>query len=89
MRADRVHATLGDIVTGRRPGRTNDEEITIFDSTGTAIQDVAAAIRIYEHAAAHGIGLACRLGAAAPDEIDLTTVHARTTEKSHAKIADH
>jgi ornithine cyclodeaminase/alanine dehydrogenase-like protein (mu-crystallin family) len=35
-----------------------DDEITIFDSTGTAIQDVAAAVRIYERAKTSGRGLA-------------------------------
>ena len=38
-----VHAELGDLVTGRKPGRTDPAEITLFDSTGVAIQDVAAA----------------------------------------------
>jgi len=46
----RVHAELGDIVAGRKPGRTRDDEITVFDSTGTALQDVAAAIAVYERA---------------------------------------
>ncbi|HEY6052053.1 MAG TPA: ornithine cyclodeaminase family protein, partial [Thermoanaerobaculia bacterium] len=36
-------ATLGEVLAGRRPGRVDDAEITIFDSTGTALQDVAAA----------------------------------------------
>lgn len=45
-----VHAELADLVTGRKPGRTSDEEITLFDSTGTALQDVAAAAFIYERA---------------------------------------
>jgi ornithine cyclodeaminase/alanine dehydrogenase-like protein (mu-crystallin family) len=55
------HATLSDLVAGRKPGRTNADEITIFDSTGVAIQDVAAAIRIYERASAQGTGLAIQL----------------------------
>ena len=38
-----VHAELGDLVAGRKPGRTDAHEITIFDSTGVAIQDVASA----------------------------------------------
>ena len=38
-----VHAELADLVAGRKPGRTDDAEITIFDSTGLAIQDVASA----------------------------------------------
>jgi alanine dehydrogenase len=42
-----VHAELADVVAGRRPGRATDDEITIFDSTGLAIQDVAAAAAAY------------------------------------------
>jgi len=38
-----VHAELGDLVVGRKPGRTDAAEITLFDSTGVAIQDVASA----------------------------------------------
>ena len=51
-----VHAELTDVVTGRRPGRTRDDEITIFDSSGTALQDVAAAVAVYDHALARGRG---------------------------------
>lgn len=54
---DDVHAELGQVVAGRKPGRTSDEEITIFDSTGTALQDVAAAAIVYERAARLGRGL--------------------------------
>lgn len=52
-----VHAELGEVVTGRKPGRTSDEEITIFDSTGTALQDVAAAAIVYERAVRLNRGL--------------------------------
>ncbi len=45
-----VHADLGDIVIGAKPGRTRDDEIIVFDSTGTAIQDAASAALIYERA---------------------------------------
>lgn len=48
-RAD-VHADIGQLVTGARPGRTDERQITLFDSTGTALQDVAAAALIYERA---------------------------------------
>jgi len=53
---ERVHAELGDVIAGRRPGRTCEDEITIFDSSGTALQDVAAAIAVYEKARASGRG---------------------------------
>jgi len=47
MTSEDVHAELGEIVAGRKPGRASDEEITVFDSTGTGLQDVAAAIAAY------------------------------------------
>jgi alanine dehydrogenase len=56
MAPEDVHAELGDIVAGRRPGRTRAEEITIFDSSGTALQDVAAALAVYEKARKSGRG---------------------------------
>jgi alanine dehydrogenase len=50
MTRDDVRAELGQVVAGRKPGRLRDEEIVIFDSTGTALQDVAAAAAVYEKA---------------------------------------
>ena len=46
---DDLHASVGELVLGRRPGRTPDTGVTVFDSTGLAIQDVAAAHVVYEH----------------------------------------
>jgi len=59
----RVHAELADVVAGRRPGRTREDEITIFDSSGTALQDVAAAVAVYEKAGAAGRGTVVKLDA--------------------------
>jgi alanine dehydrogenase len=56
MTRDDVHAELGDILAGRRPGRLDPLEITIFDSTGTALEDVAAAAMVFERATALGRG---------------------------------
>ena len=50
MSADRVRGELADLVSGRVTGRTNAEEIIIFDSTGTAIEDVASAAVVYQRA---------------------------------------
>jgi alanine dehydrogenase len=58
-----VHAELADVVAGRRAGRMREDEITIFDSTGTALQDVAAAIVVYEKARAAGRGTEVALDA--------------------------
>jgi len=57
-----VHAELGEVVAGRKPGRTSAAEITVFDSTGTALQDVAAAALVYEKACRRGAGLVVELG---------------------------
>lgn len=51
-----LHASLGEIIAGLEPGRTSDDQITIFDSTGLAIQDVALAKVIYEAAREQGAG---------------------------------
>ena len=51
-----IHAELGQIVCGKRKGRTSAKEITVFDSTGLAIQDVAVADLIYRSALRHKAG---------------------------------
>ena len=61
MTREQVHAELAEVVVGRRPGRTRDDEITIFDSSGTALQDVAAAIAVYDKALATGRGTEVKL----------------------------
>ena len=53
---DDIHAELGDVVARAAAGRTDSDGVTVFDSTGLAIQDVAAAHVIYEHASEHDIG---------------------------------
>ncbi len=45
-----IHATLGEVVAGKKRGRTSNAQITIFDSTGLAIQDVAVAGLVYRAA---------------------------------------
>ncbi|MEJ1963585.1 MAG: ornithine cyclodeaminase family protein [Gammaproteobacteria bacterium] len=54
----REHAggTLGGLIVGNAPGRRDEEEITLFDSTGTALQDVAASALVYERAEAANLG---------------------------------
>jgi len=58
-----VYAELGDLVIGRKLGRTNADEITVFDSTGTGIQDAASAAWIYRRARARNIGSSITFGA--------------------------
>ena len=47
---------LGQIVTGRRKGRVDDAEITLFESQGIGIEDIALARKAYEKAMAQGVG---------------------------------
>jgi ornithine cyclodeaminase/alanine dehydrogenase-like protein (mu-crystallin family) len=51
-----VHGELSAIVAGRIPGRTGADQVFVFDSTGTALQDAAAASLVYRLAAQEGIG---------------------------------
>jgi alanine dehydrogenase len=60
-----VHAELAEILAGRKPGRTREDETIVFDSTGTALQDVAAAALAYERAVAQGRGVVLDLAATA------------------------
>ena len=51
-----MYAELGEVVTGKKPARQNDIEITLFKSNGLAIQDVATAKLVYDKAIEGGIG---------------------------------
>jgi ornithine cyclodeaminase/alanine dehydrogenase-like protein (mu-crystallin family) len=61
MRREDVRAELAEVVTGRKTGRTSPDEIIVFDSTGTALQDVAASRLVYERALAAGVGISVDL----------------------------
>lgn len=62
MTRDDVAADLAEVVSGRKPGRRRDDEVVVFDSTGTALQDVATAALVYERALAVGIGVPIDFG---------------------------
>jgi alanine dehydrogenase len=66
MTANDVYTTLGELAASQKPGRVDEDEITIFDSTGTAMQDTAAAVRIYERAKAGRRGLPVDFGRSPP-----------------------
>ena len=51
-----IHAEIGEIINGIKPGRITREEITLFDTTGVAIQDLATAGYAFEQALKKGIG---------------------------------
>lgn len=62
MRREDVRAELAEVIVGSKPGRVSKDEIIIFDSTGTALQDVAAAALVYQRAVSLGVGLSVELG---------------------------
>jgi alanine dehydrogenase len=55
-----VHAELGEVIGGKKAGRRSDDQVFVFDSTGTGLQDVAAAIAAYRRAVATGAGMRFR-----------------------------
>jgi alanine dehydrogenase len=63
MTAQDIHAEFAHIVAGRAAARTQEEQIFVFDSTGTAITDLAAAELVYESALADPGQLRVRLRA--------------------------
>ena len=63
MRANDVYGELGEVVAGQKSGRQSPDEIVVFDSTGMALQDVAAAACVYEKAMATKGGMRVDLAA--------------------------
>jgi alanine dehydrogenase len=53
---DHLHGDLGEVLVGDVPGRTSEDEVTVFDSGGTAVETVAAAHLLYERARDRGLG---------------------------------
>lgn len=59
--ADDIVAELGEVIAGKAAGRTSDEQITVFDTSGIAVQDLASSKVAYERAVAAGLGVAAEL----------------------------
>ncbi|HZE21853.1 MAG TPA: hypothetical protein VE082_07355, partial [Desulfobaccales bacterium] len=53
---EQIYASLGEIVAGKKPGRETPAEITVFDSTGLIIQDLALGLAVYQRARERGLG---------------------------------
>lgn len=56
-----IYGQIGEILAGKKAGRVSDEEITIFDSTGLGIQDVATGHSVYQKALKTGVGSRLKL----------------------------
>jgi len=55
LKAEGDIATIGEVIEGRHPGRTSDDEITLFDGTGVGLQDLAVADRALARALERGV----------------------------------
>jgi ornithine cyclodeaminase/alanine dehydrogenase len=56
LRKEEIEGTLGGVIAGRLDGRISESTITVFDSTGLAVQDMAVARAIYDRAIQDGAG---------------------------------
>jgi ornithine cyclodeaminase/alanine dehydrogenase-like protein (mu-crystallin family) len=54
--ADHVHAEIGELVSGTKPGRASADQITLYKSVGVAVQDAAAAALVLANARERGVG---------------------------------
>lgn len=63
---DRVHADLADLAAGRKHGRLSPDELVVYDSTGSGIQDVALAWFAYKEAVRTGRGVCFDLAGGTP-----------------------
>ena len=54
---EHLAGSLGEVIAGRKPGRAGETEITVFDSTGLAVQDLAVARIVYDAARLKGLGI--------------------------------
>lgn len=52
---------IGEVILGKKPGRTSGAEITVFDSTGIALQDIASAAVILSICEKQGLGTVCEI----------------------------
>jgi alanine dehydrogenase len=52
-----IAGEIGEVIAGKKRGRTSDDEVTIFDSTGIALQDSATVPLEYQRAMAAGVGI--------------------------------
>ena len=57
LREQDIAGEIGEVIAGKKQGRGSDDEVTLFDSTGIALQDSATVPLEYERAVAAGVGV--------------------------------
>jgi ornithine cyclodeaminase/alanine dehydrogenase-like protein (mu-crystallin family) len=60
---DHIRAEVGEVLVGSAAGRSDDGELTVFESLGVAVEDLFAAEYLYERAQAEGRGVMVEFGA--------------------------
>jgi ornithine cyclodeaminase len=53
---EQLHAELGEVLAGRRPGRESDDEIIVLNPMGMAVTDIACAAEVYTRARRQRVG---------------------------------
>lgn len=56
LKKEDIHGEIAEVITGKKPGRTSPEEITLFKSIGFAMEDAVVADRVYKKAVEKGLG---------------------------------
>ena len=56
LKKEDIHAEIGEIILGKKPGRESDEEITVYDTVGMGVMDLGMALAIYKKAKEQGMG---------------------------------
>jgi len=85
---DAVYGELWEIVTGAKPGRVSDDEVTLFDSVGFALEDYSVLRYVYELAQKHGIGRDADLVPETEDPKDLFVTLTRRTQDETGRSSD-
>jgi ornithine cyclodeaminase/alanine dehydrogenase len=57
LKPESIYGELGEVITGKKRGRENDREITLFKSVGLSIQDISAAYLVYRKALERKVGV--------------------------------
>jgi len=82
IQPDAIAVELGEVISGTKPGRRTDREITLFKSVGMAVEDVATAAFAYQQAMAAGVGTYIQLdGLTAPTRPEAVP-HVAVTDSS-------
>lgn len=89
IQPDQIEAELGEIVAGLKPGRRNDQEITLFKSVGMAVEDIATATFAYQQAIAAGVGTRVQLDGLAPALVDSGAGRDVPHRTEHVAVSSH